>query len=289
MIARFTLTLASMFVVGLVHAAEPYIVKRGDNLTAIARGLNTSVRDMLVANGPYLLGKYEKTCAKKSTSYRRSPTRRGYFCNDAKVSREPVHANTLMAGWKLHVPVAAASSEITSIVQTSKGRRVALVVDATGSMGGNVQRVADEYRAALVSFGRDIIGVWLFSDGRVWQVKAEQLAALPTNGEVENTYTALLEAQRSHPDLIVLVTDEPGDDWPSGAITVTAPVIAHCLPEGGDGDYTCEPTLKRLVAVTGGTYVRGSDSHAASQKPAPANVAPKPRSAGSWMPRIFGN
>lgn len=296
--------LAALFALGLSLAAhaETYTVKRGDVLIRIAAAHGVSVQDMLIANGEYLIGKYREVCGKKPPAYVNSPTRRGYFCNDAKKSREPVHANTLKAGWQLTIPPKTASATVEQVIASTPGKRVALVVDATASMGGNIGRVAVEYRIASQTYGKSIVGVWFFADGEVWLGKPDDLLALPTRGNIENTYGALQKAQESSPDLIVLITDEPGDDWPSGAIAKFAPIIAHCLPEGGDGEYSCAPTLKRLVAATPGSrYVQGvsqatplasSDISAGSGTVPPVKrvrpSTPPAQTDGPWYKGIFG-
>lgn len=125
---------------------------------------------------------------------------------------------------------------------------------------------------------------------------------MQTRGNVENTYGALQKAQESSPDLIVLITDEPGDDWPSGAMAKFSPIIAHCLPEGGDGEYSCAPTLKRLVAATPGSrYVEGVSQAApratSDITPGSGTVPPvkrvhpttPPAANDAWHKGIFGN
>lgn len=299
---RFLSVMIGWLMLAGAAPAETYTVKRGDVLLRIAQAHDVSVQDMLIVNGEYLISRFRETCGKKPAAYVHSTTRRGYFCNEAKKSREPVHANTLVAGWKLTIPPKTASRAIEQIIAIAPGKRVALVVDATASMGGNIARVAIEYKIASQAYGKSVVGVWLFADGEVWQVKPDDLLALPTRGNIENTYGALLKAEESSPDLIVLITDEPGDDWPSGPYAKFAPIIAHCLPEGGDGEYSCAATLKRLVAGTPGSrYVQGtsrpaqatSDVVVGSGRVPPVKrvhpVTPPPATDTPWHKNLFGN
>lgn len=260
---------------------EEYVVKRGDTLTAIAQSHGVSVAEILRANGTYLLQKYGRVCGKKSAAYRESETRKGFFCNERKVARDPVHANTLMAGWSLSMPAnEPTSKQITDVVRTVSARSVALVVDATGSMGGNIQRVANEYQAALRMFGKSVSGVWFFADGKVWSVESDRFVErYHPSGSFENTSQALAVATAARPELIILITDEPGDDWDDAPGTNGVPVIAHCLPENGNlsGVYTCSSTLRALVMrVPGSVYMEGDtqDQRASATVPPVRRIVP---------------
>lgn len=238
-------------------SADSYHVQRGDTLTSIARMHNMDVQDVILRNAEFLLDRYRAVCGTKSVQYTKSATRRGYFCND---NRHTSHANTLLAGWKIELPTKEAAASIVEEVTKLPWRRVALVVDATGSMQGNIQHVADHYRAALSRLGKHISGIWLFSDGRVWQVSQHTfLSDYKPTGRIENTYSALLEASKSNPEGIVLITDEEGDDWPRDwRLAHLPPVLAHCLQVQGSGPHLCEPTLTMLTRlVPGSRYVRG--------------------------------
>ncbi|MBI2483408.1 LysM peptidoglycan-binding domain-containing protein [Candidatus Uhrbacteria bacterium] len=237
-----------------------HTVRKGEFLRSIApQYTNVGWEDVFLANMEFLQGEYENVCNGKSSRYRNNPRRRGTFCNDRY--KRP-YANTLLPGWKLIIPIGKAPAVIADVIDRTKGEKVAIVVDATGSMANDQRIVALYYSAALRKYGRQITGIWMYGDGQVQHLDPEGFVDFrSTGGNLENTYGALKEAAKSNPDLIVLVTDEPGDDWewPGLLSSMGLPkVIATCLPEGSD--YLCEANLKRLVGEVGGEYVRYAPS-----------------------------
>ncbi|MBI4433634.1 hypothetical protein HY632_02595 [Candidatus Uhrbacteria bacterium] len=233
-----------------------HVVKKDEFLRNIApQYVNVGWEDVFLANMEFLQGEYDRVCSRKSSRYRNNPKRRGTFCNDRY--KRP-YANTLLPGWKLIVPLGKAPPEIDAVVGRTEGKRVALVVDTTGSMANDQRIVALFYSAALRKHGRQLTGVWLYGDGHVQRLDPDGFLRFSSyGGQLENTHGALKAATESQPDLIVLVTDEPGDDWvwPGPLSSMGLPkVIATCLSE--DGDYLCEGNLQRLVKETGGEYVR---------------------------------
>jgi hypothetical protein len=285
------LVLWGAFALGV--SAEEYTIKRGDTLRKIVQQQNVgrehpfTVDELLIAN-PELLQRSLENCASKSDAYRTSATRTGYFCNEVRPGKYEVGANSIVAGWKVRIPSASAPVEVAATIASVPGRRIALVVDATGSMSGNIGLLADQYRSAIRQHGKEVVGVWLFADGKVWTVRAENfLSEYKTGGGIENTYAALVEANRLRPDAIMLFTDEPGDDWPmDGRFAIAAPVFAHCLPQHGGAVHTCGPTLQKLVrAVPGSRYIAVAHEPLIANRQQ-ANVPPVSQPPSGHVPPI---
>jgi hypothetical protein len=238
-----------------VTQVTTHSVRRGEFLKSIALQHGVWWEEILLANERFLRAKYDEVCA--DFKRRNVPGRKGLFCND-RYNRP--YGNTLLPGWTINVPLMDAPEPINAAVVRT-GERVAIVIDDTGSMQEDRSIVAQLYLAALRQHGRTLVGVWMYADGEVREYDAgsvrtwtrEQLQQeLQTAGNVENTYGALRMAKRANPDSIILITDEPGDDWPS-TIQFDVPVVATCLPDRGN--YTCEGTLQDLARNSGGQYV----------------------------------
>lgn len=232
-----------------------HVVSRGEFLNYIADNYRVHRATMLLANEEYLKAEYDRICGDKPSAYRNNPRRRGLFCNDQY--RRP-YGNTLVPGMRLLIPIASAPLQIQEVVAKSTGQEVALVIDETGSMGNDIATVSNFYSAALYDQEKELIGIWLYSDGQIRKVDpAGFVEDYNPGGQRENTYGALKAAADVNPDTIVLVTDEPGDDWPWlwrwGRPLFLPKVVATCLPD--QGSFLCEDSLKRLAAKTGGEYV----------------------------------
>ncbi len=250
---------------GSANAGETeYRVRRGDNLIAIAKAHQVDWQSMLYANEDYLKQKYEEVCGLLSERFRQRTGNPGrakggqMYCND-RYNRP--YGNTLRPGWRLAIPTSTAPAAVEQIVSNIKGERIALVIDDTGSMGDKRQETALFYLAALRKFDKKIAGLYLFAGHEVRKYEAGGVKTLTdiqkmmeTRGSRENTHQALREAATERPDTIILVSDEPGDDWSWDEVSKLPPVIAHCLPSlAGD----CRPNLQRLARVTRGQYVEG--------------------------------
>lgn len=224
-------------------------VLKGQFLRWIADQHNVSWEAMLLKNEGFLQAKYSEVCKK----YREQVKKAGnsLFCND-RYNRP--YGNTLLPGWKLAVPSATAPAHIGSVVASLKGDTVALVIDDTGSMNNDRAEVAGFYLAALRQHQKKVVGVWLYADGKVRKYEAGGVKFL-VNGNLENTFGALREAAASKPDTIVLVSDEPGDDWDWSQVSKLPPVVAHCLAE--QGRAMCASNLQRLATATKGRYEGG--------------------------------
>lgn len=234
---------------------QSYTVVKGDFLKKIADDHNVAWEAVLLLNEDDLKVKYEDTCSTKSQKYRANPKRRGLFCND-RFNRP--YGNTLMPGWELKIPTTVAPTKIEATVASIAGNRVALVIDDTGSLGNDRTVVSEWYLAACRKSGKQIIGVWVYSDGEVRHYNDAAGVELRTVGGLENTYGALKIAASEKPDSIVLVTDEPGDDWGDwSGVSSLPPVVAHCLLD--PMAMSCEPNLKRLANATRGQFVVGLD------------------------------
>ncbi|MBX4204955.1 MAG: LysM peptidoglycan-binding domain-containing protein [Candidatus Doudnabacteria bacterium] len=233
-----------------------HVVRRGEFLKSIApQYRNVSWESILLANEPYLKGKYLETCEPFSASYTNNSRRRGLFCNDR--FHRP-YGNTLKPGWTLAIPAGTAPQDVEQTVKdyTDSGDDVSIVIDDSGSMAEDRRTVAQFYLAALQKHGRNIEAVYLYVDGSVrrLEVPKDIESEMHTSGNIENTYEALRTAAGDRPDKIILITDEPGDDWPAdfGGMKLP-PVIATCLAD--HGYHACESTLMKVAKVTHGKYV----------------------------------
>ena len=94
--------------------------------------------------------------------------------------------------------------------------------------------------------------VILYADGYVRELDPQGGLNLDTTGSVENTRSALETAARHRPDAIVLVSDEPGDDWDGFRGLKLPPVVAHSLEASADAN------LAEVARLTGGTFLKGS-------------------------------
>ncbi len=236
---------------------QTHRVRRGENLTEIADRYKIGVESMMLANERYLQGRYKTACDDLSRNFRNRRRDRGtsggglFYCNDR--FRRP-YGNTLQSGWRLAVPSGISSQSVSEAVSRIRGNRIALVIDDSGSMTNDRERVAQFYLAALRQYGKRLTHVWLYADGKVRRYEGGNVEFL-TSGTYENTYGALTAAAQEHPDAIVLVTDEPGDDWNWQGATGLPPVVGHCLADQGRTE--CAGTLRQLARVTQGQYLTG--------------------------------
>lgn len=244
---------------------EPFVIQQGDYLAKIARqpGLNMPLDDLVEINEDVLapVATYEGKCGELSVSYRKNPRRNGHFCNDGL---ESPWANTLVAGEVVYVPAGFGSAgssaispdiarEVNRSVSQIQGEKIVLVVDDTGSTEDDRVAISNLYQQLLGS-GR-VIRVVTYADGDVRDFRPGNVQYQHTGG-TENTRAALLHAKTFGADHIVLISDEPGDDW-GGRITAMGlpPVTAHCLRS--DYGHECEVTLNDLAKATGGEYIAG--------------------------------
>lgn len=234
-----------------------HIVRRGEFLRLIASRYNVGWEAMLLANERFLQTKYQEVCSDLSRNFRNRRQDRGtrkggqYYCND-RYNRP--YGNTLRPGWRLAIPEKTAPTAIAEIVSKIKGDKIALVIDDTGSMSDDRQKVSEFYLAALRQYNKRIVGVWLYADNQVRKYEDGGIRLL-TEGSYENTFGALTIAAREKPDAIILVTDEPGDDWQWSEVSSLPPVIGHCLPDSGTEG--CRETIQRLATETRGQFVLG--------------------------------
>jgi len=235
-----------------------HTVQKGEFIRSIGPQLGVDPELLVLANRDFLSKKYAATCAGLSGSYRDRPGRKGLFCNDRY--RRP-YANTLRPGWELCIPSQNVPLAIEKIVASMPGKKVAIVIDNTESMSDDRKTVATFYHQALQRHGRQIVGIFLYngsrSDGNKEVIRVTDVGEVNVQGDFENTFEALRTAvEEVGPDLVYLITDEPGDDWPTSLEGIGFPtVVATCLPDER-GIFECEKPLKRLAAATpGGQYV----------------------------------
>jgi hypothetical protein len=228
--------------------AKGYTVVRGDYINKIAERNSVNPEAVLLLNESYLKERYAEACAKVPESKRNDRSRKGLFCNE---TYNRPWGNTLMAGWTIQIPLNTAPKEIQDAVGNISGKNIAIVIDDTGSMSEDRQMAGQLYSAAVRTAGKNLTGIWLYADGKVRKYNDGQVEYL-TTGSLENTFSALKEAANDGPDAIVLITDEPGDDWKWDEVKDLPPVIGHCIRDGGT--YQCEQNLKKLAAETKGEY-----------------------------------
>ena len=227
-----------------------YVVKRGDFLRKIAQEHGVAWEAILMLNETFLQTKYEEVCNRMSPRYRNRHG--GLFCND-RYNRP--YGNTLVPGWEIKIPTTQAPSQIERAIQNIVGNKIAVVIDDTGSVENDRILMSEWYMAAIKTSRKQIVGVWLYADGRVRHYAETGEVVFLTTGGVENTFGALQEAAAEKPDSIVLVTDEPGDDWNWSEVKNLPPVTAHCLAE--QGAYWCQTNLRKLAQETKGQYMDG--------------------------------
>ena len=227
-----------------------HVVKPGEFLRYIAAKHNVDAELVILANRAELVKRYDETCGELPEQYRTSTERRGTFCND---NYRRAYANTLRAGWKLCIPASDVPKSIEQVVAGTPGQEAVLVIDDTGSMGDDRTTVAALYHQALTKHGRDVVGIFMYADRKVSRVT--NIGDAQVSGDFENTFEAIQTAVReAGPDIVYLITDEPGDDWPEQLENLGFPtVVATCLQD--DGVYACEEPLKRLAVATNGIYV----------------------------------
>lgn len=226
----------------------PHTVARGEYIVSIAASLGVPWESIVLANEATLKNNTEKYCAGKSERYKNRSSRRGHFCNYRIVDKDGkplVFANTLMPGDVLMIPSTSAPAQIQQAIANVKGNQIVVVIDDTGSMTDDRERVAAWYMQAVRNSGKQITKVILYADGYVRELEAGEVT-FRTTGNFENTRSALERAATYRPDAIVLVSDEPGDDWKGFIGMKLPPVIAHSL------DPCADANLASVAHMTGG-------------------------------------
>lgn len=234
-----------------------YVVQKGDYIVKIGADLGVPWESIFLANEQALSDRAEARCGKLSPGYTNSRKRKGHYCNERLTfnGKEMVGPNSLQPGDALVIPSAVASAaptNITSAVDSIKGDSVVLVIDDTGSMSEDRRTVSTWYMAQIAGRGKRVVKVILYADGYVRELDPKGQIDMNTTGNMENTRSALETAASYKPDAIVLVTDEPGDDWNGfSGIESLPPVVAHSL------DSTSNANLREVARRTGGTFVSG--------------------------------
>jgi hypothetical protein len=236
-------------------AAPQYIeyrVQSGDFLIKIAADHATPWQSVLVLNEGVLADLADERCGKLRGRYTKSKRRKGYYCNEmlSYQGKRIVHANSLKPGDMIRFLKEAAPVSISEAVAAVSGKNIVVVVDDTGSMSDNRQQVTAWYLNVIEKSGKEIRKVILFADGEVRELNAGKVE-FQTVGEVENTRAALERAMTYNPDAIVLVSDEPGDDWRGFKDLKLVPVIAHSI------DRSADDNLRHVAKLSGGQFVSG--------------------------------
>jgi len=233
-----------------------YTVVKGDFIVKIALDQGVGYEQVMLANEQMLKGAYPEICSVYSEKYRNRTRGNGHFCRD---NLSDSWANTLVPGQVLKIPVAMPKvevpEEVSKIVETiPNGKRVAIVIDDTGSMDDDQRIVGELWAGSLKAYGKSLVGVCLYADDEV-RCYSNNVPEFYVRGDKENTFDALKKASdKTSADIIVLVTDEPGDDWEwnnwvADDVSNLPPVMAHCL------NFSCEENLNRVAKITGGKYI----------------------------------
>lgn len=145
-------------------------------------------------------------------------------------------------------PTEDAIGQIVSELPAEKS--VGLVIDDTKSMDdpGDREAVAGIYQQALRKYGHMLSGYWLFGEHQVRSFSRNPV--FQRLGGYENTFQALQEAGK-RADLLILITDEPGDDLEDAGNAILKPIVVHCL-----GNCL---NLRSLAERSHGCYIEGGE------------------------------
>ncbi len=235
------------------EASKPivHVVQKGEFIIKIAQQKNVPWESIVLLNEETLRANVEKRCTNFSTAYTDNARRHGHYCNnrvrDAQ-GRSLVYANTLQPGDELLIPTKTLIPQIRTAVNHVSGNRIVIVIDDTGSMSNDRLRVTSAYLQAVRDSGKQIARVLVFADHGIRELDLEQ-PVFQAMGSFENTRAAVERANAFTPDAIVLVTDEPGDDWEDLSDLKSVPVIAHSL------DPMADEQMKRVASQTNGQFV----------------------------------
>ncbi|MFA4845868.1 MAG: LysM peptidoglycan-binding domain-containing protein [Patescibacteria group bacterium] len=229
-----------------------YTVQSGDSIIGkIAPKFQVPWEAIAVVNEAHLAQVNDVRCNELSDRYTQSWRRQGHYCNERVVvgGKPMVNLNSLQPGDELVIPLTS-HPVVDQVVTNIPGRSIAIVIDDTGSMGNDLIQVSAWYMRASGQFGKKITAVVLYADGHVRQFTNTGEVTFTTSGVLENTRNALETAAQSNPDAIVLVSDEPGDDWKDFHGLTLPPVYAHSL------DGISHENLRRVATMTGGRFMR---------------------------------
>lgn len=234
---------------------KTHVVRKGDYLVKIGQEIGVPWEAIFLENEAALAERAEERCSKLSDRYTNNSRRRGHYCNERlKLNGKPMVApNSLQPGDTLVIPdVQNVPTAVSQAVAAVAGDEIVLVVDDTGSMSEDRQTVSAWYMAEVKNSGKRVTKVILYSDGYVRELDPSGTLELNTLGSIENTRHALETAAGYHPDAVVLVSDEPGDDWNGFRGLKLPPVVAHSLDQSADAN------LREVARLSGGTFVAGS-------------------------------
>lgn len=255
-----------------IQEIKTHTVVRGDTLIGLGEQYGIPWEYIFTLNETLLAEKYPVTCK----GFKKPGDKKYYFCNDSLI-KQPAH--TLKPGWVLELPqkvvtptpppapelqvasliaVSSTPSETTiqEVVEQVKTKKVAIVIDDTGSIENNRELIGRFYVQEIEKYQKgNVLGVYLYADEGVRKCSPNDNIRFETNGMYENTYDALLTASQEKPDAIILITDEPGDDWNWNAVKQLPPIYAHCITD--EEDYnSCEKNLRLLSnTVPGSQYI----------------------------------
>lgn len=234
------------------HSEVVYTVESGDSIIGtIAPKHQVPWEAIAVVNETELARVNAERCGKLSKGYTQNTRRKGHYCNGTVVidGRAMVNLNSLQPGDTLRIPMTS-HPVVDEVVAGIDGRRIAIAVDVTGSMSDDLREVSAWYMRAWNELGKEITTVVLYADGHVTEFSNTDTVRFTAGGSTENTRHALETAAASNPDAIVLVSDEPGDDWGNWDMVDLPPVYAHSLEE------ISHENLRRVAEDSGGKLMR---------------------------------
>lgn len=240
---------------------KAYTVEKGDFLVKIGAEQGVPWEAIYLENEAEIAARAEERCSKLSKRYTENRRRKGHYCNELLTlnGKSMVAPNSLQPGDELRLPLITVPEQVSQAVASIRGDEIVIVIDDTGSMTEDRQTVSSWYLAEVVKSGKRVTKVILYADGYTRELDPHGSLDLRTTGDVENTRSALEAAARYNPDAIVLVSDEPGDDWNGFRGLTLPPVVAHSL------DASADVNLREVARVTGGTFVAGSVQGVASR------------------------
>ncbi len=234
-----------------VSRTEAHVVQSGEFLIKIANDHDVPWEAVAVVNETELARINAERCGLLNERYTKNTRRPGHYCNETVVigGKPMVNLNSLKAGDVLQIPFTT-HPVVDAVIRDIPGQRIAIVIDDTGSMNNDNALVSAWYMRATEELGKELTTVVLYANGHTREFTNVGKVDFRVSGDVENTRNALEVAAASNPDAIVLVSDEPGDDWKGFWFLDLPPVYSHSL------EVEAHDNLRKVSKKTGGQFMR---------------------------------
>ncbi len=228
-----------------------HTVVQGDSIIGtIAPAYGVQWQAIALVNEQQLANVNAERCGKLSKRYTQNARRRGHYCKSLMVDgRQMMDLNSLQPGDTLRIPLTT-HPVVDEVIASIPGSSIAIVIDDTGSMMNDRAQVSAWYMRSAQELGKSLTTVILYADGHVREFSNTGGVTFTTTGNMENTRHALEVAASSNPSAIVLVSDEPGDDWNEFEGLNLPPVYAHSL------DGISHENLRHVAELSGGAFMR---------------------------------